>query len=258
MMVSSCSSASITMNAKDANANNADAANNANANANNADDANANDADTANNPNANANADKDDDLSDEVDPFPVHLCEERSRFIENQWIVIRTLIREFWLERAVHYTTFNPPFGIVYEGALVDILELDLILYEIIFSRERRELYVSYVRNFPRGTFTRVHMHRYNIPEGPNDNDDDDGNDDDPKDDGNGGKDNKSSDVLKKVGDKAPSDRDTTLPLPTTKLARQARDLRAHLSVFPNGHRGPSGDRLLAEMELELLKRGTE
>jgi hypothetical protein len=28
--------------------------------------------------------------------------------------------------------------------------------------------------------------------------------------------------------------------------------------VFPNGHRGPSGDRLLAEMELELLKRGTE
>ncbi len=47
-------------------------------------------------------------------------------------------------------------------------------------------------------------------------------------------------------------------PLPTSKLARQADNLRAHLSVFPNGHCGPSGDRLLAEMELELLKRGTE
>ena len=47
-------------------------------------------------------------------------------------------------------------------------------------------------------------------------------------------------------------------PLSTPELARQAEDLRAHLSVFPNGHRGPSGDRLLAEMELELLKRGTE
>ena len=75
------------------------------------------------------------------------------------------------------------------------------------------------------------------------------------QDDGNA---NKSPDAFKKVGDKAPLGTDATLPLPTPKLARQAKDLQAHLSVFPNGHRGPSGDRLLAEMEMELLKRGTE
>ncbi len=75
------------------------------------------------------------------------------------------------------------------------------------------------------------------------------------QDDGNA---NKSPDILKKVGDKALPDTDATLPLPIPKLARQAEDLRFHLSVFPNGHRGPSGDRLLAEMELDLLKRGTE
>ena len=75
------------------------------------------------------------------------------------------------------------------------------------------------------------------------------------QDDGNA---NKSPDALKKVGVKAPPDTDTTLPLPIPKLARQAEDLQAHLSVFPNGHQGPSGDRLLAEMEQELLKRGTE
>ena len=47
---------------------------------------------------------------------------------------------------------------------------------------------------------------------------------------------NKSQDVLKKVGDNAPSDTDATLPLPIPKLARQAEDLQAHLSVFLNGY----------------------
>jgi hypothetical protein len=69
---------------------------------------------------------------------------------------------------------------------------------------------------------------------------------------------NKSPDALKKVGDKAPPDTDATLPLLTPKLARQVEDLQAHPSVFHNGHQGPSSGRLLAEMELELLKRGTE
>ncbi len=181
--------------------------------------------------------------------------------VHYQRIVIRTLLREFWLEREVHYTTFNPPFGIVHEGAFADILELDLVIYEIIFARERRELYVFYVWNFPEGTFIHVCHHRYNIPEGPNngnDNDNNNNDNDNPEDGGDGDEDNKSPDVLKKVDDKALPDTEATLPLPTTKLARQAEDLRAHLSVFPNGHRGPSGDRLLAEMELELLKRGTE
>ena len=167
--------------------------------------------------------------------------------LEIQRIIIQTLLSEFWLKRAVHYTTFNPLFGIVYVGALVDILELDLLIYKIIFARERRELYISYVRNFPRGTFTHVCKHQYDIPEGlSKDDDNNDNNHVNREDNGNGGEDIKSPGVLKKVGDKAPPDADATLPLPTTELARQAEDLRTHLSVFRNGHRGPSGDRLLA------------
>jgi hypothetical protein len=165
------------------------------------------------------------------------------------------------LEREVHYTIFNPPFGIVYEGALADILELDLMIYEIIYERKSRELYYFYVQNFPGGTMICVHHHRYDMPEGPSsdDHEDKDNDDDDDRDDnGEGGVDSKPPDVIKKVGDKAPPGTDATLPLPTSELARQANNLRAYLSVFPNGHRGPSGDRLLAEMELELLKRGTE
>ena len=137
-MVSTRSSVSVTMNADDAHANDANATNNANANADDADDADTKDADTANKADNNANTNKDNNLSDEVDPFPVLSCKEHSRFIEIQRIIIQTFICEFWLERAVHYTTFNPPFGIVYEGTLVDILELDLIIYKIIFARERR------------------------------------------------------------------------------------------------------------------------
>ncbi len=106
-----------------------------------------------------------------------------------------------------------------------------------------------------------VRHHRYNMLEGPSsddDEDEDDSDDNNRDNDGDGGNDSKSPEVIKKVGDKAPPDTDTTLPLPTSELARQADDLQAYLSVYPNGHRGPSGDRLLAKMELELLKRGTE
>ena len=196
------------MNANDAHANNADAANDANANTDGSDDADANDADAAYKANGNANANKDDNLSEEVHPFPVLSCEERSRFIEKQWIVIRSLIREFGLEREVHYTTFNPPFGFVYEGALADLLELDFVIYEIILARERQELYYFYARNFPGGTMICVRHHRYDILEGPssNDNEDEDDNDDNRNDHGNGGNDSKSPDVIKKVGDKAPPD----------------------------------------------------
>ena len=100
-MVSTRSSVSVTMNADDAHANDADAANDANANADDANDANANNADAADKANGNANANKDDNLSDEVDPFSVLSWEERRRFIEIQQIIIQTLISEFWLERGV-------------------------------------------------------------------------------------------------------------------------------------------------------------
>jgi hypothetical protein len=182
------------MNANDTNTNNADAdaANNANTNADNAYDANANDADAVNKANSNANANKDNNLSKEVDSFPILSCKECSWFIEKQWIVIRSLIREFGLEREVHYTTFNPPFGIVYEGGLMDILELDLIIYEIIYARKRRVLYLFYVRNFPGGTMTCVRHHWYDILEGPSNDDnkdqeDDNDDNDNCDDDGDGG-----------------------------------------------------------------------
>ena len=121
------------MNTNDAHTNNANGANNAkdanaNANADESDDANANNADAAYKADSNVNTNKDDKLSEEVDPFLVLSCEERSRYIE----IIRSLNREFGLEREVHYTTFNPPFGFIYEGALADILELDLVIYKII------------------------------------------------------------------------------------------------------------------------------
>jgi len=66
----------------------------------------------------------------------------------------------------------------------------------------------------------------------------------------------KSPVAKKKCGDQARPDTDATLPVPTPILAIQVEELRAQLSVFPHGHRGPSGDRLLAEMNQELLKRG--
>ncbi len=114
------------MNTNDAHTNNADGANDANANANadESDNANVNDADSAYKVDDNVNANKEDKLLEEVDPFPVLSCEERSGYIEKQRVLIRSLIREFGLEREVHYTTFNPPFGFVYEGALADILVL--------------------------------------------------------------------------------------------------------------------------------------
>ena len=64
-----------------------------------------------------------------------------------------------------------------------------------------------------------------------------------------------SPDAFKKVSDQAPPDTDATLPVPLHILAIQVEQLQAHLSVFPNGHQGPSGDILLAEMEMKLLKR---
>ncbi len=116
---------------------------------------------------------------DEVNPFPVLSCEECIRYIEKQRIAIRSLIEEFGLEREVHYTTFNSPFGFVYEGALKDLLVLDLVIYEIIYERERRELYLLYARVRETGTMIPVRASRYDMEEGPSSNDDDDKDDDD-------------------------------------------------------------------------------
>jgi hypothetical protein len=116
---------------------------------------------------------------EDVNPFPVLSCEECIRYIEKQRIAIRSLIEEFGLEREVQYTTFNPPFGFVYEGALKDLLVLDLVIYEIIYERERRELYLFYARNRPGGTMIPVCASQYDMEEGPSSDDNDDKDDDD-------------------------------------------------------------------------------
>jgi hypothetical protein len=116
---------------------------------------------------------------DEVNPYPALSCEERIRYIEKQRIAIRSLIEEFGLEREVYYTIYNRPFGFVYEGALKDLLVLDLVIYEIIYERERRELYLFYARNRPEGTMIPVRAERYDMEEGPSSDDDDDEDDDD-------------------------------------------------------------------------------
>ena len=123
-------------------------------------------------------------VDEEVNPFPVLSCEERIRYIEKQRIAIRSLIEEFGLEREVHYTIYNRPFGFVYEGALKDLLVLDLVIYEIIYERERRELYLFYARVRETGTMIPVRAERYDMEEGPS-SDDDDNEDDDDNDDVN-------------------------------------------------------------------------
>ncbi len=115
----------------------------------------------------------------EANPYPVLSCEERIRYIEKQRIAICSLIEEFGLEREVHYTIYSHPFGFVYEGALKDLLVLDLVIYKIIYERERRELYLFYARNRPGGTMIPVRAERYNMEEGPSSDNDDDKDDED-------------------------------------------------------------------------------
>ena len=121
---------------------------------------------------------------DNINPIPVLSFEERIRYIEKQRIAIRSLIEEFGLERVVHYTIYNRPFGFVYEGALKDLLVLDLVIYEIIYERERRELYLFYARVRETGTMIPVRAERDDMEEGPS-SDDDDNEDDDDNDDVN-------------------------------------------------------------------------
>ena len=121
---------------------------------------------------------------DNINLIPVLSFEERIRYIEKQRIAIRSLIEEFGLERVVHYTIYNRPFGFVYEGALKDLLVLDVVIYEIIYERERRELYHFYARVRETGTMIPVRAERDDMEEGPT-SDDDDNEDDDDNDDVN-------------------------------------------------------------------------
>ncbi len=59
------------------------------------------------------------------------------------------------------------------------------------------------------------------------------------------------------VADASPLDTDVTPPVTTNMLPVQAETLRAQLSVFPHGNRGPKAHIFLAGMEQELLRRNS-
>ena len=56
---------------------------------------------------------------------------------------------------------------IVHEDTLEDILEVQLVIYEIIFDQRSWTVYVIYTRNLPEGTFTCLRGEQDDIPEGP-------------------------------------------------------------------------------------------
>ena len=68
-------------------------------------------------------------------------------------------------QREAFYTFFNMP-KIVHEDALEDILGVQHIINEIIFNQRSRTVYVFYIRNLPKGTFTRLQGKQDDIPEG--------------------------------------------------------------------------------------------
>ena len=113
------------------------------------------------------NSSDEDDLSEEGIPtLPILKRSQHHQFIEEQREIIRKLIRDFPPEREVFYTFFDTP-KIVKEDTLEDILGVQQVIYEIIFDKQSHTVYVFYIRNLPKGTFTRLRGERDDIPEGP-------------------------------------------------------------------------------------------
>ena len=110
--------------------------------------------------------DEDDLSEDGISTLPILTRAQHRRLIEEQQTIIRTLIRDFSPERNVYYTLFDTP-QIVHKDALEDILEVQLVIYEIIFDQRSQTVYVFYTRNLPERTFTRLRGEQDNIPEGP-------------------------------------------------------------------------------------------
>ena len=96
-----------------------------------------------------------DDLSEEGTPtLPILTRAQHRRFIVEQRIIISALIEDYSLERVVFYTTFNTP-KIVHDDALEDILGVEEIIYKIIFDQKSRNIFVFYIWDLPKVTFTR-------------------------------------------------------------------------------------------------------
>ena len=110
--------------------------------------------------------DEDNLSEDGIPTLPILTRAQHRRLIKEQWTIIRTLIRDFSPKRDVYYTLLDMP-QIIHEDALEDILEVQLMIYEIIFDQRSRTVYVFYTRNLSKGTFTCRRGEQDDIPEGP-------------------------------------------------------------------------------------------
>jgi hypothetical protein len=107
--------------------------------------------------------DKDDLSEDGIPTLPILTRAQHRRLINKQRTIIRTLSQDFSPERNIYYILFDMP-QIFHKDALEDILEVQLMIYEIIFDQRNRTVYVFYSRNLLEGTFTRLRGERDNMP----------------------------------------------------------------------------------------------
>ena len=92
--------------------------------------------------------DKEDLSEDCIPALPILTRAQHRRLIEEQRTIIRMLIRDFSPEHEVFYTFFDTP-QIIHKDALEDILDVQPMIYEIIFDQRSRTVYVFYTRNLP-------------------------------------------------------------------------------------------------------------
>ena len=97
--------------------------------------------------------------------LPILTRSQHRQFIQEQRTIIRTLIRDFSLEREVFYTFFATP-KIVHKDALEDILVFKEVIYEIIFDQRGTD-FLFYIWNLPKGAFTHLRGEQDDKPEGP-------------------------------------------------------------------------------------------
>ena len=101
------------------------------------------------------NSSGEDDLSEEgITTLPILTHAQHRWFIVEQRIVISALIKDYSLESVVFYTTFDTP-KIAHNNALEDIQGVEEIIYKIIFDQKSRNIFVFYIWDLPKVTFTR-------------------------------------------------------------------------------------------------------
>ena len=101
------------------------------------------------------NSSGEDNLSEVGIPtLPISTRAQHPWFIIKQRSMISALIEDYSLERVVFYTTFNRP-KIVHDDALEDIQGVEEIIYKIIFDQKSQNIFVFYIWDLPKVTFTR-------------------------------------------------------------------------------------------------------